>query len=157
MFSTVKNWLSQNDTQAVKEVSKSLELAQLVTALMVEAAGADGKIAEEESQLITEIITAQFELSDDEMASVLSDAVSDYADRIEIHGLMRRLREKADYEERIGVLELVWMVVLSDNRLDQIEAQLMRRLAGRLYISDVDSGLAAQTARTRLGIDEASA
>ena len=157
MFSTVKNWLSQNDTQAGKEVSESLELAQLVTALMIEAAGADGKIAEEESQLIAEIISAQFELSDDDMTSVLSGAVSDYADRVEIHGLMRRLREKADYEERIGVLELVWMVVLSDNRLDQIEAQLMRRLAGLLYISDVDSGLAAQTARTRLGIDEASA
>lgn len=157
MFSTVKNWLSQNDTQAVKEVSESLELAQLVTALLIEAAGADGKIAEEESQLIAEIISAQFELSDDEMMSVLSDAVSDYADRVEIHGLVRRLREKADYEERIGVLELVWMVVLSDNRLDQIEAQLMRRLAGLLYISDVDSGLAAHTARTRLGIDEASA
>jgi uncharacterized tellurite resistance protein B-like protein len=157
MFSTVKNWLSQNDKQAVKEVSESLELAQLVTAFMIEAAGADGKIAEEESQLIAEIISAQFELSDDEMTSVLSDAVSDYADRVEMHGLMRRLREKADYEERIGVLELVWMVVLSDNRLDQIEAQLMRRLAGLLYISDVDSGLAAKTARTRLGIDEASA
>ena len=157
MFSTVKNWLSQNDTQAVKEVSESLELAQLVTALMIEAAGADGKIAEEESQLIAEIISAQFELSDDEMTSVLSDAVSDYADRVEIHGLMRQLREKANYEERIGVLELVWMVVLSDNRLDQIEAQLMRRLAGLLYISDVDAGLAAQTARTRLGVDEASA
>ena len=157
MFSTVKDWLSQNDTQAGKEVSESLELAQLVTALMIEAAGADGKIAEEESQLIAEIISAQFELSDDEMTSVLIDAVSDYADRVEIHGLMRRLREKADYEERIGVLELVWMVVLSDNRLDQIEAQLMRRLAGLLYISDVDSGLAAQTARTRLGIDEANA
>ena len=157
MFSTVKNWLSQNDTQAVTEVSESLELAQLVTALLVEAAGADGKIADEESQLISEIISAQFELSDDEMVTVLSDAVNDYTDRIEIHGLMRRLREKADYEERIGVLELVWMVVLSDDRLDHIEAQLMRRLAGLLYISDVDSGLAAQTARIRLGIDAASA
>ena len=157
MFSTVKNWLSQNDTQAVTEVSESLELAQLVTALLVEAAGADGKIADEESQLISEIISAQFELYDDEMVTVLSDAVNDYTDRIEIHGLMRRLREKADYEERIGILELVWMVVLSDDRLDYIEAQLMRRLAGLLYISDVDSGLAAQTARTRLGIDAASA
>lgn len=157
MFSTVKNWLSQNDTQAVTEVSESVELAQLVTALLVEAAGADGKIADEESQLISEIISAQFELSDDEMVTVLSDAVNDYTDRIEIHGLMRRLRERADYEERIGVLELVWMVVLSDDRLDHIEAQLMRRLAGLLYISDVDSGLAAQTARTRLGIDAASA
>ena len=157
MFSTVKNWLSQNDTQAITEGSESFQLAQLVTALLVEAAGADGTIADEESQLISEIISAQFELSDDEMVTVLSDAVNDYTDRIEIHGLMRRLREKADYEERIGVLELVWMVVLSDDRLDHIEAQLMRRLAGLLYISDVDSGLAAQTARTRLGIDAASA
>ena len=157
MFSTLKNWLSQNNTLAITEVSESLELAQLVTALLVEAAGADGEIADEESQLISEIISVQFELSDDEMVTVLSDAVNDYTDRIEIHGLMRRLREKADYEERIGVLELVWMVVLSDDRLDHIEAQLMRRLAGLLYISDVDSGLAAQTARTRLGIDAASA
>ena len=157
MFSTVKNWLSQNDTQAITEVSESLELAQLVTALLVEAAGADGKITDEESQLISEIISVQFELSDDEMVTVLSDAVNDYTDRIEIHGLMRRLREKADYEERIGVLELVWMVVLSYDRLDHIEPQLMRSLAGLLYISDVDSGLAAQTARTRLGIDAASA
>ena len=157
MFSTVKNWLSQNDTQAITEGSESFQLAQLVTALLVEAAGADGKIADEESQLISEIISAQFELSDDEMVTVLSDAVNDYTDRIEIYGLMRRLREKADYEERIGVLELVWMVVLSDDRLDHIEAQLMRRLAGLLYISDVDSGLAAQTARTRLGIDAESA
>ena len=47
-------------------------------------------------------------------------------------------------EERIGVLELVWMTVLADDRVDTLESQLMRRLAGLLFVSDVDSGLATK-------------
>ena len=49
-------------------------------------------------------------------------------------------------------MEMVWMVVLADGRLDTIESQLMRRLAGLLFVSDVDSGLAAKMARQRLGL-----
>ena len=155
MFSTVKTWLSQNKVNVVKATTENFDLAQLVTGLMVEAAGADGEIADSETRLISEIVAAQFELSEPEMTTILDQAVNDFDDRIEIHSLMRQLRDVADYEERVGVLELVWMVVLSDNRLDKIEAQLMRRLAGLLFISDVDSGLAARTARKRLGIAEA--
>ena len=50
------------------------------------------------------------------------------------------------------IRDRVWMVVLADGRLDKIERQLMRRLAGLLFVSDVDSGLAAQKARDRLGL-----
>ena len=157
MFSTVKTWLSQNKVNVVKATTENFDLAQLVTGLMVEAAGADGEIADSETRLIfiSEIVAAQFELSEPEMTTILDQAVNDFDDRIEMHSLMRQLRDVADYEERVGVLELVWMVVLSDNRLDKIEAQLMRRLAGLLFISDVDSGLAARTARKRLGMAEA--
>ena len=155
MFSTVKTWLSQNKVNAVKVTTEHFDLAQLVTGLMVEAAGADGEIADSETRLISEIVAAQFELSEPEMTTILDQAVNDFDGRIEMHSLMRQLRDVADYEERVGVLELVWMVVLSDNRLDKIEAQLMRRLAGLLFISDVDSGLAARTARKRLGMAEA--
>ena len=72
--------------------------------------------------------------------------------RVELHSLLRRLRENSDYEERLGVMEMVWMVVLADGTLDHIEAQLMRRLAGLLFVSDVDSGLAAKTAKSNLGL-----
>jgi len=71
---------------------------------------------------------------------------------MELHSLLRRLREQSDYEERLGVLEMVWMVVLADGRLDHIEAQLMRRLAGLLFVSDVDSALAARKAKSNLGL-----
>ena len=49
-------------------------------------------------------------------------------------------------------MEMLWMVVLADGTLDHIEAQLMRRLAGLLFVSDVDSGVAAKTAKSKLGL-----
>ena len=44
------------------------------------------------------------------------------------------------------------MVVLADGNLDAHESQLMRRLAGLLFVDDVESGLAARRARHRLGL-----
>ena len=42
------------------------------------------------------------------------------------------------------------MVVLSDGQMHEYEAQLMRRLAGLLFVEDVDSGIAAKRAKARL-------
>jgi uncharacterized tellurite resistance protein B-like protein len=50
-------------------------------------------------------------------------------------------------------MEMIWMVVLADGVLHDYEAQLMRRLAGLLYIDDVASGHAANSARARLGLE----
>ena len=119
---------------------------------MVEAAAADGHIGAAEAQLISDCVSSQFNLADDEMKQILDHALDEAENRIELHSLISRLRGKSDYEERIGVMEMVWMVVLADGRLDKIERQLMRRLAGLLFVSDVDSGLAAQNARDRLGL-----
>ena len=50
------------------------------------------------------------------------------------------IRKELDYDERLNILGLMWEIVLVDDILDVFEAQLMRRVSGLLYISDVDSG-----------------
>ena len=49
-------------------------------------------------------------------------------------------------------MEMAWLVVLSDGEMDSFESQLMRRLAGLLYVDDVDSGKAAKRAKARLEV-----
>ena len=151
MFKTVAEWLKK-EGKATPETNKIDELAALVTALMVEAAQADGHLGDEEEGLILGAIIQQFELNEENARQIMADAVDKSEVRVELHSLLRRLRENSDYEERLGVMEMVWMVVLADGTLDHIEAQLMRRLAGLLFISDVDSGLAAKTAKLNLGL-----
>ena len=151
MFKTLAEWLKQ-DKNVKPEGNDANELASLVTALMIEAANADGSLDKAEQALIIEVIARQFELDEAQAAEMMSAAVDQSAERVELHSLLRRLRDNSDYEERLGVMEMVWMVVLADGKLDHIEAQLMRRLAGLLFVSDVDSGLAAKTAKSNLGL-----
>ena len=151
MFKTVAQWLKSDNTQKL-EADNADELAGLVTALMVEAALADGTVAADEVALTANVIAEQFDLSAEKACQMTNEAIEQSKERVELHSLLRRLREQSDYEERLGVLEMVWMVVLADGRLDHIEAQLMRRLAGLLFVSDVDSALAAQKAKSNLGL-----
>ncbi len=151
MFKTVAEWLKQ-DKNVKPEGNDANELASLVTALMIEAANADGSLDEAEQALIIEVIARQFELDEAKAAEMMCTALDQSAERVELHSLLRRLRDNSDYEERLGVMEMVWMVVLADGKLNHIEAQLMRRLAGLLFVSDVDSGLAAKTAKSNLGL-----
>lgn len=150
MLSHIKKWLSAQTQLEQPLVADTDELAYLVAALMYEAAQADGEVSADELSLITDTIAAQFELTDIELRILLERVEADAAERIELHGLLSKLREQADYEQRLGVLELVWMIVLADEVVDRMESQLMRRLAGLLFISDVDSGLAAQAAKKRI-------
>ena len=44
---------------------------------------------------------------------------------------------------------MLWDVVLADGVLHDYEANLMRRIAGLLYVSDQQSGAARQRVKTR--------
>lgn len=156
MLAHIKNWLTTEQEKQSALVSDEHELAYLVTALMLEAAQIDGEASKDELALIISSVASQFELDDTQMTALLAEAETHADERIELHGLIRRLREQSDYEERIGVLELVWMTVLADDRVDTLESQLMRRLAGLLFVSDVDSGLAAKAAKMRLDASPAT-
>ena len=85
--------------------------------------------------------------------AMLDKAVADQQARVEIHGLTRAIRAETEPEDRVAIMEMVWMVVLADGELHEYESQLIRRLAGLLYVADIDSGRAARRARARLSQD----
>lgn len=154
MFGFIKD-LVKTDTP-VTEVAETerTELAKVMIDLLVEAAKSDDGIASEETHIIAHIMAEQFALDEDDINQLFDEAVIAAKERVDIHSLTRRLRDLTDYEERLAMIELIWMVVLADEHLDHIEASLMRRLAGLLYIEDVDSGKAAKNAKARLGLAE---
>ena len=72
---------------------------------------------------------------------------------LEGEDVTRAIRTETEPEDRVTIMEMVWMVVLADGELHKYESQLMRRLAGLLYVDDIDSGRAAKRARARLSQD----
>ena len=154
MFGFLKDLVKTDAPVTEVAQSERTELAKAMIDLLVEAAKTDGGIDDEERHIIAHIMAEHFALDEDEMNKLFDEAVIAARERVDIHSLTRRLRDLTDYEDRLAMLELIWMVVLADEHLDHIEASLMRRLAGLLYIEDVDSGKAAKAAKARLALAE---
>ena len=152
MLNRFSEWVKNfsDDTTAVPKEDD--DFVATITALLVEAAMADGTLGVDEQSLILQLLNDQLEVSTAKAQTMLDEAIAAQNTRIEIHGLVRQIRTDTEVEDRIIILEMIWVVVLADGQADEHESQLMRRLAGLLFIDDVEAGLAAKRARKRLGL-----
>ncbi|MGB2159085.1 MAG: TerB family tellurite resistance protein [Candidatus Puniceispirillaceae bacterium] len=150
MIAKLGNWIREFTEDEKAAPTGDAEWAAVMASLLVEAAMADGELDAEERAQISRILAAQPHIEATAVEGLVDTALSWHAERIEIHALTRSIRSETDAEDRIAIIEMAWMVVLADGEVHDYESQLMRRLAGLLYVDDIESGRAAKRARMRL-------
>ncbi len=126
------------------------ELRIAAAALMVEAAQLDDTFDARERDKIRELVAERFELDAAEGDSLIEVAETRVAESSQIYGFTRVIKAVFSQEERIELVEMLWEVVYADGELHHYEANLMRRLAGLLQVSDREVGAARKRARARL-------
>ena len=129
------------------------DLQVAAAALLVEAAEMDSYFLEEERSRIHDLARARFDLSDAEAESLIELARDKVARANDLHGFTRVVKERFTHEERVELMEMLWEVGYADGELDHLEASLMRRVAGLLFVSDRESGEARKRAMKKLGLE----
>ena len=137
LFKTTVNKFKNNEENIQNDEVKALNS---IVALLVEAASIDGEIGNDEKNQIENILIERLNLDKIKAEKILKQAISESEEQIEIWSKTNDIRKELDYEERLNIFELMWEIVLVDDVIDVFEAQLMRRVSGLLYISDIDSG-----------------
>lgn len=122
-------------------------------ALLVEAASLDGAFDESEAATIRDILDRYFDFTPEEIDSLIAEGREMAADSNQIVNFTRALKDACDESERVAMMEMLWEVAYADGELHDYEANLMRRVAGLLYVGDRESGAARKRALERLGID----
>jgi uncharacterized tellurite resistance protein B-like protein len=152
MLGKLESWIKTFSSDTEVAPKSDHEWAETVAGLLIEAAMADGILDKEERKSISAMLVGQLDLAAEDVDGIIDAAVAAHDQRIEIHSLTRAIRAETEAEDRVAIMEMAWMVVLADGEVHEYEAQLMRRLAGLLYVADSDSGHAAKRAKARLGI-----
>ncbi len=150
MIDFLKNLVSKNEDFADEQGETIVEA---VSALLLEAAMIDGQIDDMEIEQSKHAICSFFDVSNEQATQIIQKLISNAGDNLEFHGLTKQIRDQFDYEERTYILSMLWQIVLADKEVDSLESNLMRRLSGLLFVSDVDSGKAKQNAKNRLGLN----
>jgi len=129
-----------------------LHLAAAV--LMVDAASIDGEFGEYERGIVAGVLKRHFGLTDDALATLVSLAVGKRDAASDLNRYTLTIKDEFSEAERVELVELLWEVVYADGQLHDYEANLLRRIAGLLYVSDRERGDARKRVLSRLGVTE---
>ena len=118
------------------------ELKVAAASLMVLAARLDGTFDEVERKTIRATLRRHFQMSVPEAEALIEEGGGAVDESTELYGVIRVIRDHLAPEERIRIIEMLWEVAYADGDVDDYEANLVRRVAGLLYVPDRDSGAA---------------
>jgi len=121
-----------------------------LTALLVRVARSDGHYAAAEQAQIDAAMTARHDLSPFEMVELRRKAETLEAEAPDTHRFTRAIKAAVAYEDRLGVIEALWAVVLADGERASEEDALLRLVAGLLGVEDLDSNMARKRVEARL-------
>ena len=122
----------------------------ILAGLLIEAANSDGKVTQNEVNQISSSLINVFKESPEEVKIALARALDDKDNSRSLFYYTSKLNKSFSHEKKILLIEVLWEVILSDNEVHDFESNLLRRLAGLLYVSDIECGNAKKTAKERL-------
>ena len=143
MINLLKNILKSQNSQGDNNNNKDLEL---LCGLMIEAAYTDGKVDATEINNIKLSLINIFSEDPKEVNLVLEKAEKNKNNSKSLHHYTSLINKSFDDKKKILLIEALWEIVFSDGEIHDFESNLIRRLAGLLYISDVKSGNARKKA-----------
>ncbi|MEX1035266.1 MAG: TerB family tellurite resistance protein [Sneathiella sp.] len=151
MISFLKSLLSEDNTVA----PTTQDEAHIATAaLLIEAALSDDDFKDVERDAIVDVMVRHYKISDAEARELVAHAEEAHAESEQLFYFTRAVKDSFPIETRVQMIEMLWEVAYADGVLSKYEANLVRRIAGLIYVSDRDSGTARKRVIARLGITE---
>ena len=140
MFADFLKRLTATDPAPLPDADARLAL----TALLVRVARSDGTFDAEERARIDRILAARYALSPFEAVKLRGEGEALETEAPDTVRFTRAIKDAVPYEDRIGVIEALWQVVLADGVREAEEDALLRLVSNLLGIKDMDNARARQ-------------
>ena len=146
MFDTLKRMFASDPAELHPEIDPHVA----ATALLVEAALADGIYADCEQDRIRHILENAFKLAPARASSVLENAEELAETAIDHHRFTKVVKACLGKQERTALVEQLWMVGLADGEKSPFEDAFIRRIAPLLAVDDRERVFARSRAEARM-------
>ena len=137
MLQSLKNIFASD--QILNAEMENTEI-DILSGLMIEAANTDGEVTQEELNKISHSLINVFKEDPKAVEISLTKAFENKDNSKSLYYYTSKLNKSYSNENKIKLIEVLWEIILADNEIHDFETNLIRRLAGLLYISDVECG-----------------
>ena len=121
-----------------KEKKNNEKFETKICALLIHAAKIDENYTEIEEKIIKEVLV-ELGLEKDKTSEIINDAKKIEENSNQILDFTREVKNLPE-TDKIKIIEALWSIIYSNKDADIYETNLMRRLAGLLYIDTKTMG-----------------
>jgi len=137
LLQSLKNIFAGDQILNTESENKEIDI---LSGLMIEAANTDGEVTQEELNKISHSLINIFKEDPKSVEVSLTKAFENKDNSKSLYYYTSKLNKSYSNENKIKLIEVLWEIILADNEVHDFETNLIRRLAGLLYISDVECG-----------------
>ena len=105
-----------------------------IAALFIHAAKIDQNYSDQEEKIIKEALL-KIGTKKENLEEILKQAKKIEEDSVQILDFTRKVKDMSE-KKKIEIIEILWRIIYSNKDADIYETNLMRRLAGLLYIDN---------------------
>ena len=121
-----------------KEEIKNTNFLSKVCALLIHAAKIDENYTDKEEEIIKKALK-ELGLEDENISKTIEDAKIIEENSNQILDFTKEVKNLPE-QDKIKIIEALWSIIYSNKDADIYETNLMRRLAGLLYIDNKTMG-----------------
>ncbi len=139
MIRTIQEFFQERiiaEKKPVVSLERALQLA--TAALLIEISRADFEVADEERIAIVEALTQGFGLSEEETGEIIALAEQEVDASVSLYEFTRLVDESFTRDQKKHIIGLLWQIAYSDDRLEEHEEYLIRKIAKLLHIDHSD-------------------
>ncbi len=136
MIGLVKKFFSKSSSANSDKVSKKdgHDIRVATCALLLEMANIDSEFSKEEQNEIISIIKKEYQLPDEYIDELMEIAHEELKGKVDLWQFTTLINKNYSYEEKVRILEMLWMVVYADQKLDKYEDYLVHKVATLLHL-----------------------
>jgi len=139
MFEKLKSLLTQgreknpmNTNPYSSNQAGKIQIA--ATVLMFEMANSDGNISEEEFESITNSVNNVFKIEKEKVEELIKISKEELKESVSLYEFSGVINENLLHNEKIELLDQLWRIIYSDNKLDKYEDKLIKQIGGMLKL-----------------------
>ena len=142
MLKKIKEYIaefSQNssDEDNLKETKTSL-INNACAALLIETALADKVFNEAELNSMKETLINVYKIESKDVEEIINESKKTVSESTSLYQYTRLINHLCDYEDKIQLINNLWIIAFADKQLDKYEEHLIRKISDLLYVSHSD-------------------
>ncbi len=141
MIEAIRNFFEKKLAKGEGEEAEGAALTKLdlcSAALMIEVMNSDHELDEREHLEFMKVLRQNYDVAEDDLSELVELAKSEAREATSLYQFTRLINDNYDREQKIALIENMWRIAFSDEKLDKYEDHLIRKISELIYVSHSD-------------------